>query len=64
MPKLKSHSGTKDRIRVTKNGKLMGRRPNGTHFLQKKSGSRKRTFAGLETITGAAKQNMRKKLGV
>jgi ribosomal protein L35 len=46
MPKLKSHSGTKDRIRVTKNG------------------SRKRTFAGLETITGAAKQNMRKKLGV
>ena len=27
MPKLKTHSGTKDRIKVTKNGKVRARPP-------------------------------------
>ena len=64
MPKLKTHSGTKDRIRVTKSGKLMRRHSTGTHFLQKKSASRKRTFAGVEKVTGKNRSNLKKKLGV
>mgnify|MGYP000916683058 CR=1 FL=1 len=64
MPKLKSHSGTKDRIRVTKNGKVLRRHSMASHFLQKKSASRKRKLAGVEGVEGEAKKNLKKMLGV
>jgi ribosomal protein L35 len=64
MPKLKTHSGTKDRIRVTKNGKLLRRHSMRSHFLQKKSSARKRKLDGVEVITGSAKKNLKAKLGV
>ena len=64
MPKLKTHSGTKDRIRVNKNGKVLRRKATGNHLLQKKSKSRKRTFAGVKTITGKASKNIKLNLGV
>lgn len=64
MPKLKSHSGTKDRVRVSKNGKVRVRHSHISHFLQKKSGARKRTFAGLDTLGGANSKIVKKKLGV
>lgn len=64
MPKLKTHSGTKDRVRITKNGKVMHRKATGNHFLQKKSASRKRTFAGHVELTGKTAKNIKKKLGV
>jgi large subunit ribosomal protein L35 len=52
MPKLKTHSGTKKRFTVTKNGKVLRRRATGNHLLAKKSARRKRKFAGTETISG------------
>lgn len=64
MPKLKTHSGTKDRIKLTKTGKFLRRHSARNHFLQKKSASRKRTFAGTEEIIGKAKKNIKRKLGV
>lgn len=64
MPKLKTHSGTKDRVRVTKNGKVQRRHSHISHFLQKKSASRKRTFAGLEGLGKKAAKNIKLKLGV
>lgn len=64
MPKLKTHSGTKDRVKVTKTGKVLRRHSTSNHFLQKKSMSRKRRFAGLEQIVGTSKSNIKKKLGV
>lgn len=64
MPKLKSHSGTKDRIKITKNGKVLGRKSGGNHELEKKSMSRKRTYAGLKSIEGKVKRNLKRKLGV
>ncbi|MBP7820940.1 50S ribosomal protein L35 [Candidatus Saccharibacteria bacterium] len=64
MPKLKSHSGTKDRVRVTKNGKALIRKNGGNHFLEHKSKSRKRTYAGLQEVTGKIKKNLKQKLGV
>lgn len=64
MPKLKTHSGTKDRIKLTKTGKVMRRHSARNHFLQKKSASRKRTFTGAEEIQGSNKKNLKRKLGV
>ena len=63
MPKLKTHSGTKDRVRLTKNGKVRVGHPNMNHFLGKKSGSRKRRLTGLETHKGTFAKNIKKSLG-
>lgn len=63
MPKLKTHSGTKDRIRVTKNGKVLHGHPTSNHFLQKKSASRKRRFAVAGQLTGKIAKNVKLKLG-
>jgi large subunit ribosomal protein L35 len=64
MPKLKTHSGTKDRIRVTKNGKVLHGHSDVNHFLEKKSASRKRRLAVSETMTGKSAKNIKRKLGV
>lgn len=64
MPKLKTHSGTKDRVKVTKNGKVRTGHPNMNHFLSKKSGSRKRSLSGLNTHTGRTARTLKTKLGV
>ena len=63
MPKLKTHSGTKDRVRLTKNGKVRTRHSYASHFLQKKSGARKRKLAGLETLSGSNSKIVKQKLG-
>ncbi len=64
MPKLKTHSGTKDRVQLTKNGKLRRRHAGVGHNLQKKSANRKRRFDGLETISGPATiKTIKKNLG-
>lgn len=63
MPKLKTHSGTKDRVRITKNGKVRIRHSHRSHFLQKKSGARKRKLEGLETITGAQSKSIKLRIG-
>lgn len=64
MPKLKSHSGTKDRVTITKTGKVMARKSFGHHFLEKKRSARKRTYAGKRVLSSAVGKNLKKKLGV
>jgi len=64
MPKLKTHSGTKDRVKLSKNGKIRRAHPNTSHFLEKKSAARKRRLTGLETVTGAMSKTIKRKLGV
>jgi large subunit ribosomal protein L35 len=63
MPKLKSHSGTKDRIKITKTGKVMRRHTAINHFLRKKSARAKRTFAGTEQVQGKITKSLKRKLG-
>jgi ribosomal protein L35 len=63
MPKLKTHSGTKDRVQVTKNGKVRTRHSCASHFLQKKSGSRKRTLSGLETNNSTNAKTIKLQIG-
>lgn len=64
MPKLKTHSGTKKRMAITKTGKVVRRHASAGHNLSKKSASRKRTMAGTESLTGRNITNMKYKLGV
>ena len=45
MPKMKSHSGAKKRIRKNAKDNLRGRRANSSHILEKKSPKRKRRMA-------------------
>ena len=63
MPKLKTHSGTKDRVRITKNGKVLARRSHRSHLLEKKSARRKRTMSGLQQVTGRPAKNIKLNLG-
>jgi large subunit ribosomal protein L35 len=64
MPKLKTHSGTKKRVALTKSGKLIRRHAGGNHFLQKKSAANKRRFAGVDTLNGKQAKSIRRNLGV
>ena len=63
MPKLKTHSGAKKRVAITKTGKVVRRRATGNHFLEKKSASRKRHFAGTQTLSGKQAKNVKLQLG-
>lgn len=63
MPKLKTHSGTKDRVRVTKNGKVLHAHATTNHFLSKKSAARKRRFAVEGQLTGKTAKNVKLKIG-
>ena len=53
MPKMKSHSGTKKRFRVTGSGKLMRAKAFKSHILTKKSTKRKRNFRQETAISAA-----------
>jgi large subunit ribosomal protein L35 len=64
MPKLKTHSGAKDRMKVTKNGKVLHGHSTSNHFLQKKSAARKRRFAIPTKMVGKSAKNIKRKLGV
>lgn len=64
MPKLKTHSGTKNRVRVTKKGKVLARKSMRNHFLQKKSASRKRGLAGAKSVEGKSAKSIKRNLGV
>jgi large subunit ribosomal protein L35 len=63
MPKLKTHSGTKDRVKISKTGKIRVGHPNMSHFLQKKSKGRKRSLSGLATLGKTATKTLKKRIG-
>jgi large subunit ribosomal protein L35 len=63
MPKLKTHSGTKDRIKVTKTGKVVRGKSGLNHLLEKKSKSRKRRLNTTGNVSGKPAKNVKLKLG-
>lgn len=63
MPKLKTHRGTKKRVRITRTGKVMRERAFKNHILAKKSKSRKRRMKTAATIRGKIKKNVKTALG-
>ena len=58
MPKMKSHSGTKKRFRVTGSGKLMRAKAYKSHILTKKTTKRKRCFRQETEISSADRKTV------
>lgn len=52
MPKLKSHSGSKKRFKVTGTGKVVFKRAGARHLLQGMSASRSRQLRRPKTLNG------------
>jgi large subunit ribosomal protein L35 len=50
MPKVKTHSATKKRFRVSGGGKVMRRKAFKSHLLEKKSQKRKRGFRKMTGV--------------
>lgn len=53
MPKQRTHAGAKKRFRVTKKGKVIHRRQNRNHILEKKAQKRKRRLSRDGKLEGA-----------
>jgi large subunit ribosomal protein L35 len=64
MPKNKTHSGAKKRIRLTGSGKLMRERANRRHLFEKKSSRRTRRLALDVTLSPADRKKAKRMLGV
>ena len=54
MAKMKTHSATAKRFRITRTGKVLHRKATGNHMLTKKSGSRRRRVEGMAEVKAEA----------
>ncbi|HEY1968746.1 MAG TPA: 50S ribosomal protein L35 [Pseudonocardia sp.] len=63
MPKNKSHSGMKKRIKVTGSGKLLRQKAGMRHLLERKSSELTRRLAGTTEVAKADAKRVRKLLG-
>lgn len=63
MPKMKTHSGAKKRIRVTGTGKLMRQRAGKRHLNEHKPTTRTRRLSKDVEVSGADRRTARKLLG-
>lgn len=64
MPKNKTHSGTKKRIRVTGAGKLMREQTNKRHLLEHKSSRRTRRLSVDQPVAQSDVKRMKRLLGI
>ncbi len=64
MPKQKTHSGSKSRIKITKTGKVLRGNAGKNHLLQKKSTARKRRLSIASPVEGKRAVNAKRKLGL
>ena len=62
MPKMKTHSGTKKRVRTTGSGKLMREQTHRRHLLEGKASKRTRRLALDTTISKADAKKVRRLL--
>jgi large subunit ribosomal protein L35 len=61
--KNKTHRGTTKRIKVTATGKLMRKRPFGSHLLTKKTANRKRKLRKVAQVVASDTSRLRQLLG-
>lgn len=64
MPKMKTHSGAKKRYKITGTGKILRRKVNRNHILEKKPSKRTRRLAGTTELTGGDRTRARRQLGL
>ena len=63
MPKNKTHSGTKKRVRVTGAGKLMREQAFGRHLMEAKSSRRARRLSSDQPVAAADVKKLKRLLG-
>ncbi|WP_020577507.1 50S ribosomal protein L35 [Actinopolymorpha alba] len=63
MPKMKTHSGAKKRFRVTGTGKIMHKKANRGHIMEKKSSTRARRLAAPADVAAPDTKKAKKLLG-
>jgi ribosomal protein L35 len=63
MPKMKSHSGIRKRVRVTGKGKLMKQLAGMRHHLEGKPSTRTRRLSGTVEVAKADTKRVKKLLG-
>ena len=64
MPKMKSNTNAKKRVKVTGTGKLRRRKAFRSHLLEKKSSVRTRRLAGETEVAPADRREVRRLLGL
>ena len=64
MPKQKTHSGTKKRIKVTGSGKLMRQKAGRRHLLEHKPSTLTRRLDGVVEVAPADRRRIKKLLGL
>ncbi|HEX5587209.1 MAG TPA: 50S ribosomal protein L35 [Acidimicrobiia bacterium] len=64
MPKMKTHRGAAKRFRVTGTGKIVRRKANRSHLLEKKPTKRTRRLAREGQVTGGDKKRVERMLGI
>jgi large subunit ribosomal protein L35 len=63
MPKMKTHSGTKKRFKVTGSGKIMHEQANRRHLLEHKTSRRTRRLAVDQVVAPSDVKKIKKLLG-
>jgi large subunit ribosomal protein L35 len=63
MPKMKTHSGTAKRFKLTGSGKVMRRRANRNHLFEHKSSRYTRRLSGMLPVAAADVKEIKKLLG-
>jgi large subunit ribosomal protein L35 len=63
MPKMKTHGAAAKRLRRTGSGKIVHKRSNFRHILEKKSSTRKRRLSGTVPVAKADERRARRLLG-
>ena len=64
MPKMKTDSGAKKRIKITGSGKLRRRKAFRGHIMEKKSSTRARRLGRETDIATGIEKNIKKLLGL
>ena len=63
MPKQKTHSGTKKRIKITGSGKLLREHAGKRHLLERKPSKLTRRLTGTTEVSAADRKTIKKLLG-
>ncbi|HVL91050.1 MAG TPA: 50S ribosomal protein L35 [Actinomycetota bacterium] len=63
MPKMKTHRSTAKRVKRTGTGKLVRKRANRSHILEKKSSKRKRALGQKALVSDADAPRLNRLLG-
>ena len=64
MPKMKTDRGAAARFKVTPTGKILRRKANRGHLMEKKASTRTRRLAGDGVLSSADRRAVRRMLGI